>query len=102
MRLFDYGVTDDGVWYYAMELLHGRDLGALVERDGPMPIDAALGVVAQIAGAPPSTSGAMYAGVPISMPVRVKVRTSIPASSTSAVGPASIDSIWRGSRSIAT
>ncbi|MBL8621249.1 MAG: serine/threonine protein kinase [Myxococcales bacterium] len=51
VRLFDYGVTDDGVWYYAMELLHGRDLGALVERDGPLPIDAALGIVAQVAGA---------------------------------------------------
>lgn len=51
VRLFDYGVTDDGVWYYAMELLHGRDLGGRVERDGPLPIDAALGVVTQVAGA---------------------------------------------------
>ena len=37
VRVFDYGVTEDGLWYYAMELLSGADLGALVTREGPLP-----------------------------------------------------------------
>ena len=36
VRVFDYGTTEDGLWYYAMELLKGADLKALVERSGPM------------------------------------------------------------------
>jgi hypothetical protein len=36
VRVFDYGVTEDGLWYYAMELLHGADLQAMVYRDGPL------------------------------------------------------------------
>lgn len=34
VRVFDYGSTDDGLWYYAMELLHGVSLEALVELEG--------------------------------------------------------------------
>lgn len=36
VRLYDFGVTDDGTFYYAMELLDGTDLEALVRRTGPM------------------------------------------------------------------
>ncbi len=36
VRVFDYGVTEDGLWYYAMELLDGRDLFSIVSREGPM------------------------------------------------------------------
>jgi serine/threonine-protein kinase len=36
VRVFDYGVTEDGLWYYAMELLDGRDLFNIVSREGPM------------------------------------------------------------------
>jgi serine/threonine-protein kinase len=36
IRVFDYGTTDDGLWYYAMELLEGADLKALIESCGPM------------------------------------------------------------------
>jgi serine/threonine-protein kinase len=37
VRIHDWGVTDDGVWYYAMDLLEGSDLGSVVKRTGPVP-----------------------------------------------------------------
>jgi serine/threonine-protein kinase len=37
IRLFDFGVTDDGSFYYVMELLTGRDMASLVADFGPLP-----------------------------------------------------------------
>jgi hypothetical protein len=37
VRIHDWGVTDDGVWYYAMDLLGGTDLSSVVKRTGPLP-----------------------------------------------------------------
>ena len=37
IRLFDFGVTDDGSFYYVMELLDGRDMATLVAEFGPLP-----------------------------------------------------------------
>lgn len=34
--LYDYGVSEDGTFFYAMELLEGMDLEALLARTGPM------------------------------------------------------------------
>jgi serine/threonine-protein kinase len=36
VRLYDFGVTETGVFYYAMELLDGLDLESLVRLEGPM------------------------------------------------------------------
>lgn len=46
--LFDYGVTDDGAFYYAMELLDGFDLKTLVERFGPLPVERAVHLLVQV------------------------------------------------------
>jgi serine/threonine-protein kinase len=37
--LYDFGVTDDGAFYYVMEMLDGLDLATLVERYGPLPAE---------------------------------------------------------------
>ena len=36
ISLYDFGVTDEGVFYYVMELLEGLDLETLVRRFGPV------------------------------------------------------------------
>jgi eukaryotic-like serine/threonine-protein kinase len=51
VRIFDYGVTDDGVSFYAMELLDGESLGALVARAGALPPARAIHLVSQAARA---------------------------------------------------
>jgi len=53
IRIHDWGVTDDGVWYYAMDLLQGVDLATLVHQTGPLPaelvVHLALGATAGLA-----------------------------------------------------
>jgi len=51
VRIFDHGTTEDGLWYYAMELLEGRDLSAIVRAEGPMPPARAVHLVRQAARA---------------------------------------------------
>lgn len=48
VALYDYGVADDGVFYYAMELLDGIDLHRLIETFGPMPAARAAHVLEQV------------------------------------------------------
>ncbi len=48
IEIYDFGLADDGTFYYVMELLDGLDLQSLVERHGPMRPERALHVLAQI------------------------------------------------------
>jgi serine/threonine-protein kinase len=48
VELFDYGVAADGSFYYAMELLDGFDVDALVRRFGPLPAARTVHVLRQI------------------------------------------------------
>jgi serine/threonine-protein kinase len=51
VRVFDYGVTEDGLWYYVMELLQGETIGDHVQRLGPLPPARAVHMVGQAARA---------------------------------------------------
>ncbi len=48
VRVYDSGVTDDGLCYYAMELLRGETLEARVRRAGPLDAETATSVMRQI------------------------------------------------------
>jgi serine/threonine-protein kinase len=48
IQLYDFGLTDDGSFYYVMELLDGFDLEALVERFGPIPPERAIHLLTQV------------------------------------------------------
>jgi len=48
VELFDFGVADDGAFYYVMELLDGLDADALVRRTGPLPAGRAIHVLRQV------------------------------------------------------
>lgn len=51
VRIFNHGVSEDGLWYYAMELLDGESLQALVHRVGPLPPARATALIHQAARA---------------------------------------------------
>ena len=48
IEIFDYGVTEDGVFYYVMELLDGLDLETLVLRHGALPAARAIDFLIQV------------------------------------------------------
>jgi len=47
VQVFDAGMSESGDAFMAMELLEGQDLRTLAEREGPLPIDRAVDLVAQ-------------------------------------------------------
>jgi serine/threonine-protein kinase len=51
VRVFDYGTTEDGLWYYVMELLEGETLAQHVTRLGALSPARAVHMVGQAARA---------------------------------------------------
>ena len=47
VHLYDFGAGDDGTFFFAMELLEGIDLAALVRRFGPQPPERVRGILLQ-------------------------------------------------------
>jgi hypothetical protein len=48
VQIYDFGVSDDGIHYIAMEYLIGIDLETLVTRNGPLPPGRAIHFVRQV------------------------------------------------------
>jgi serine/threonine-protein kinase len=51
VEIYDYGRTDDGAFYYVMELLSGLSLADLVARHGPLPPGRVIYLLRQACGA---------------------------------------------------
>lgn len=51
ITIYDYGRTPDGLLYYAMELLDGADLEAVIAVGGAMPAGRVIRILAMAAGA---------------------------------------------------
>jgi serine/threonine-protein kinase len=51
VEVYDYGHTEDGTFYYVMEYLPGMNLGELVKRYGPLPINRAIHFLRQTCAA---------------------------------------------------
>lgn len=47
VAIHDFGSTEDGGFYYAMELLEGFDLDQLVKRFGPLPVSRVVWIIVQ-------------------------------------------------------
>jgi len=46
--LFDFGIADDGTFYYVMEFLEGLDAERIVKKFGPMPAGRVIHVIRQV------------------------------------------------------
>ena len=47
VRIFDFGASDDGIYYIAMEYLTGSNLGTLVAESGPLPPELVIELATQ-------------------------------------------------------
>jgi hypothetical protein len=50
VRIYDFGRTADGIFYYAMEYFGGTDLERLVDLYGPIPPDRTVSLLRQVCG----------------------------------------------------
>ena len=48
VNLFDFGIADDGTFYYVMELLEGLDAERIVKKFGPMPAGRVIHLIGQV------------------------------------------------------
>ncbi len=48
LRIFDYGETDEGVFYIVMEFVRGKDLGHVLKTEGRLPIPRAIHITRQV------------------------------------------------------
>ena len=48
VTLFDFGIADEGSFYYVMELLEGVDTNALIRRFGPIPAERVVYILRQM------------------------------------------------------
>jgi len=48
IQVFDFGITQEGTFYYVMELLAGRDLESLVREFGPLSADRTIFLLRQV------------------------------------------------------
>jgi serine/threonine-protein kinase len=51
VRVYDYGQTEDGAFYYVMEYLEGQSLETLVKSEGPLGPGRAVHLLRQVCGA---------------------------------------------------
>jgi serine/threonine-protein kinase len=51
VRVYDCGITEDGLCFYVMELVHGQDLASVLHQHGPFRPDQVLRLARQVAGA---------------------------------------------------
>ena len=51
VEIYDYGHTDDGTFYYVMELLPGMSLEEIVNQHGPLPPERTVHLLRQVCGA---------------------------------------------------
>lgn len=50
IAIYDYGRTDEGLLYYAMEYIEGIDLAELINSDGPVPPARVIHILRQVCG----------------------------------------------------
>ena len=48
IELYDFGVAEDGSFFYVMEFLDGFDLQVLIDRFGPIPVERAVHLLMQV------------------------------------------------------
>lgn len=48
IEIFDYGNTEDGIFYYVMEYLPGMNLDEVVRMNGPLPVNRAVYLLKQV------------------------------------------------------